>query len=182
MMERNLEHHCLIIHYRVSWSSCSGFSSRCLRLLFMLCNSSSATSSSCQRLPGLANFVSFSSVRSVGGLGVWLLSIWVKPRNISIGTGKTIVEFFSAAMELRVWRYLNWRAEGDWDMTSAACFRARDARCSPSAAMTFARASRAASASAAIARCSWTGRRTSLLLFSGWMVVKKETSPTSENG
>ena len=48
-------------------------------------------------------------------------------------------------------------------MTSAASLRARDAFCSPSAAMTLARASRAASASAAMARCSCTGSLTSLL-------------------
>lgn len=44
-----------------------------------------------------------------------------------------------------------------------ASLRAMDALNSPSAAMTLARASRAASASAAMARCSCTGRRTSLL-------------------
>ena len=43
-------------------------------------------------------------------------------------------------------------------------YSARLALCSPSAAITLARASRAASASAAIARCSCTGKRTSLLL------------------
>ena len=48
-------------------------------------------------------------------------------------------------------------------MTSAASRRAFEAFCSPSAAITLARASRAASASAAIARCSCTGSRTSLL-------------------
>jgi hypothetical protein len=42
--------------------------------------------------------------------------------------------------------------------------RALDALCSPSAAMTLALASLAASASAAMALCSWTGRRTSFLL------------------
>lgn len=48
-------------------------------------------------------------------------------------------------------------------MTIEASLRALEAFCSPSAAITLARASRAASASAAIARCSCTGRRTSLL-------------------
>ena len=56
-----------------------------------------------------------------------------------------------------------WSAEGLSEMTSAASRRALEAFCSPSAAMTLARASRAASASAAIARCNCTGRRTSLL-------------------
>ena len=60
-------------------------------------------------------------------------------------------------------RYLSWRAEGDWSMTEEASFRAREARISPSAAITLARASRDASASAAIARCSCSGRRASLL-------------------
>ena len=46
-------------------------------------------------------------------------------------------------------------------MTSEASLRAFEAFISPSAAMTFARASRAASASAAIARWRDVGRRTS---------------------
>uniref|UniRef100_A0A1I8IS99 Runt domain-containing protein n=1 Tax=Macrostomum lignano TaxID=282301 RepID=A0A1I8IS99_9PLAT len=55
------------------------------------------------------------------------------------------------------------RANGDSWMTTAASRSARLAFCSPSAMITFARASLAASASAAIARCSCTGRRTSLI-------------------
>ena len=46
-------------------------------------------------------------------------------------------------------------------MTSAACFRARLALCSPSAAITLARASLAASASAAIALINCSGTLTS---------------------
>ncbi len=65
------------------------------------------------------------------------------------------------------WRYLSCRAEDDSAMTSEASLSAREAFCSPSAAMTFALASLAASASAAMALCSWTGRRASLLL-EGW--------------
>lgn len=61
------------------------------------------------------------------------------------------------------WRYLSWRAAGESPITSLASRKARDAFCSPSAAITLARASRAASASAAIARCNWMGRRTSFL-------------------
>lgn len=60
----------------------------------------------------------------------------VNPLNNSIGTGKTIVEFFSAAIELNVCKYLNCRAAGDAIITSAASFNAREARCSPSAAIT----------------------------------------------
>lgn len=60
-------------------------------------------------------------------------------------------------------KYLSCRAAGESLMTSEASRRARDAFCSPSAAMTLARASRAASASAAIALCNWTGSLTSLL-------------------
>ena len=60
-------------------------------------------------------------------------------------------------------KYLNWRAEEESLITSEASRSARLAFCSPSAAITLARASRAASASAAMALCSWTGKRTSLL-------------------
>ena len=55
------------------------------------------------------------------------------------------------------------KAAGLPEITSEASFKALDAFISPSAAITFARASLAASASAAIALCSCTGRRTSLL-------------------
>ena len=74
-------------------------------------------------------------------------------------------EYFS--VNVRTSRLRNqsttWRAAGEDEMISDASFKARDAFCSPSAAMTLARASRAASASAAMARCIWTGKRTSLL-------------------
>ena len=52
-------------------------------------------------------------------------------------------------------------------MFSAAIMRALLALCSPSAAITLARASRAASASAAMARCNCCGSRTSFLHVSG---------------
>lgn len=111
----------------------------------------------------------------------------------SMGNGKMMVEFFSAEMVLnvcsvfrhsiwkssikseiyinkekrrklwRTWRYRNCRAAGDWAITMEASLRAVDALNSPSAAMTLARASRDASASAAMARWSWTGKRTSFL-------------------
>lgn len=57
--------------------------------------------------------------------------------------------------------YLNCSADLDSLIMSEASFRALDDFCSPSAAMTLALASLAASASAAIARCSCIGSRTS---------------------
>jgi len=80
-----------------------------------------------------------------------------------MGRGKIMVEFFSADIEFNVWRYLSWRAEEDSAIMIEASRRALEAFCSPSAAITLALASLAASASAAMARCSWTGRRASLL-------------------
>ena len=56
---------------------------------------------------------------------------------MSMGRGKMMVEFFSAEMVLSVWRYLSWRAAGDLTMMSAASFRASEAFCSPSAAITW---------------------------------------------
>lgn len=55
--------------------------------------------------------------------------------SISMGRGKMIVEFFSAAMEFRLCRYRSWRADGDSAMTREASFSALDAFISPSAAM-----------------------------------------------
>lgn len=55
--------------------------------------------------------------------------------SISMGRGKMMVEFFSAAMLLRVWRYRSWRAEGDSEITREASFSALEAFISPSAAM-----------------------------------------------
>ncbi len=79
-----------------------------------------------------------------------------------------MVEFFSDAIVVNVCKYRSWRAVGDCMITSAASFNALihqkqylktnqwnnlylAAFCSPSAAITLARASLAASASAAIA-------------------------------
>lgn len=56
--------------------------------------------------------------------------------NISIGRGNTMVEFFSAEMVLRVCRYRSCKAEGDSLIMFAASLRAREAWCSPSAAIT----------------------------------------------
>ena len=69
---------------------------------------------------------------------------------MSIGIGKTIVEFFSAEIAVSVWRYLeyefnrdnqirefylNWRAAGELAIVSAASFKFLEAFISPSAAM-----------------------------------------------
>ena len=81
---------------------------------------------------------------------------------MSIGNGNIIVEFFSDEMWVNVCKYLSCRALGESEMTSEASLRAFEAFISPSAAMTFALASRAASASAAIARCNEWGSLTSL--------------------
>ena len=62
-----------------------------------------------------------------------------------------------------IYSYITCNAAGVSEIISAARASALDALCSPSAAITFALASRAASASAAIARCNCCGRRTSLL-------------------
>ena len=98
-----------------------------------------------------------------------------------------MVEFFSLEMLFNVCKYLSCKAAGLSLNVSAASFNALDAFISPSAAITFARASLlfnskqkkcikeftqnkskcfsylAASASVAIALCSCVGRETSLL-------------------
>ena len=55
----------------------------------------------------------------------------------SMGMGNTMVEFFSEEMVDRVWRYLSCKAAGDSEMMSLASFRALEAFCSPSAAITW---------------------------------------------
>ena len=78
---------------------------------------------------------------------------------------KTNVASDDAVQSLFVFRNvkITCRAEGVEPITSAAACNARAAFCSPSASRILALASRQASASAAIERCSWTGIRTSLL-------------------
>jgi len=53
-----------------------------------------------------------------------------------MGSGKMMVEFFSAEMVFSVCRYRNCKAEDDSLMMSEASFRARAALFSPSAAIT----------------------------------------------
>lgn len=72
-----------------------------------------------------------------------------------------IIKNVSHQEKWRIWN--TWRAAGLEEMIAAAWASALDDLCSPSAAITLARASRAASASAAMARCSCCGRRTSFL-------------------
>ena len=84
---------------------------------------------------------------TMGGVIMLVMAVLM----MSTGTGKMTVELFSAEMLFRVCRYLNCRAAGLSTMTSAACLRALLALCSPSAAITLALASLAASASAAMA-------------------------------
>lgn len=66
-------------------------------------------------------------------------------------------------MLFNVWRYRNCKAAGLLQIVSDACFNASDDFISPSAAITFALASRDASASAAIALCNAVGSETSFL-------------------
>jgi len=95
-----------------------------------------------------------------------------KTEIMSIGTGNTIVEFFSEDMELRVWRYRSCKAAGDCSIIIEASLRALEARISPSAAITLARASLLASASAAMARCSCSGSRASFLKKDGLRIFQ----------
>lgn len=93
-----------------------------------------------------------------------LFSGAIIPRIISNGNGKMIVEFFSDAMLFNVCKYRSCNAAGLLQIISDACFNASDDFISPSAAITFALASRLASASVAMALCSAVGRLTSFLL------------------
>ena len=65
---------------------------------------------------------------------------------VSIGMGKIVVEFLSAEISTRVWRYRSCKAAGFRLITSAASARRCEASNSPWAWMTFARRSRSASA------------------------------------
>ena len=68
------------------------------------------------------------------------------------GAGNTTVEFLSTAISISVWRFRSWSARGCAIITSEASPSDAAAMASPSAAMIFARFSRSASASLAIAR------------------------------
>ncbi len=73
-----------------------------------------------------------------------------------MGMGNSVVELFSAAISVTVWRNRSEMDAGSRDMTPAACESFFDACSSPSALMTFARRSRSASAWRAMARfISW---------------------------
>ena len=77
-------------------------------------------------------------------------------RNRSMGMGKSVVELFSAAISVTVWRKRSEMDAGSRDMTPAAWDSFFDAWSSPSALMTLARRSRSASACRAMARfISW---------------------------
>ena len=110
----------------------------------------------------------------------------------SMGMGNTMVEFFSAEMVWRVWRYLSRRAAGLSGIMSLASFRALLALFSPSAAITWrkvtvpvsdsvedltlARASLEASASAARALCRFWGSQT---FFTSTLWIWTERSVTN---
>src|SRR5438874_2741729 len=83
------------------------------------------------------------------------------PLNRSIGIGKIVVELFSEAISVTVWRNRSWIAAGSAPMMCAACASFSEACSSPSALMTLARRSRSASACRAIARFISGGRSTS---------------------
>eukprot|EP00090_Calanus_glacialis_P016878 TRINITY_DN26414_c0_g1_i1.p1 TRINITY_DN26414_c0_g1~~TRINITY_DN26414_c0_g1_i1.p1 ORF type:complete len:102 (+),score=13.14 TRINITY_DN26414_c0_g1_i1:219-524(+) len=96
----------------------------------------------------------WKTVFSLTPAGIFLYdSFLMNWSRIFIGMGKIIVELCSADIVLRVCKYRSCRAEGLSAMTSAASRNARDAFSSPSAAITLALASLAASASAAMALC-----------------------------
>src|SRR6185369_16212425 len=71
----------------------------------------------------------------------------------SIGSGKMIVEFFSAEISVNVCMYRSCNVTGFSDMTIAASASLAEASSSPEAWMILARFSRSASAWRAIARC-----------------------------
>jgi hypothetical protein len=73
-------------------------------------------------------------------------------RNSSIGMGKMVVELFSAAISVTVWRYRSWMALGSRASVRAAWAYVSEAWSSPCAAITLARRSRSASAWRAMAR------------------------------
>src|ERR671922_1036834 len=86
----------------------------------------------------------------------------IRGRKSSIGSGRMIVDDRSELISSIVWRNRSWSDIGFSARTTAASFSRSDAWNSPSAAITFARRSRSASACRAIARCIPLGISTSL--------------------
>src|ERR671923_2132744 len=86
----------------------------------------------------------------------------ISGRKSSIGSGKMIVDDRSELISSIVWRNRSWSDIGFSASTTAASLSRSDAWNSPSAAITFARRSRSASACRAIARCMPPGISTSL--------------------
>src|SRR5919109_3155054 len=86
----------------------------------------------------------------------------ISGRKSSIGSGRMIVDDRSELISSIVWRNRSWSDIGFSARTTAASFSRSDAWNSPSAAITFARRSRSASACRAIARCIPPGISTSL--------------------
>lgn len=77
----------------------------------------------------------------------------MRPCSISMGRGKTMVEFFSAAIVVSVCRYRSCRAAGDSVITMEASFRALDAFISPSAAITYGEGRRGQLANSMVPPC-----------------------------
>src|ERR671922_1854425 len=86
----------------------------------------------------------------------------ISGRKSSIGSGRMIVDDRSELISSIVWRNRSWSDMGFSARTTAASLSRSEAWNSPSAAITFARRSRSASACRAIARCIPPGISTSL--------------------
>ena len=116
-----------IPYYKIT--SCTNFSRPSLNLSVMLCDIiiviiCNIDVMSCQSALPLYDHI-------------WVSSFLAKAVSISTGSGNMIVLLFSAATVCSVWRYLSCSAVPDLAITSAASFKAREALCSPSAAITY---------------------------------------------